>query len=123
MLGLPLTGGLALLPLVPLGALSVTGLAAFLGVRAKDGPTANALSNLFVGCSTFLSPLYLPLEVMPLPMRLVAHAMPTTYAAGAFRSALAGKFGPDLAYHVLMLVLFSGVLLWLVHRKLDWRSA
>lgn len=123
MLGLPLGAGPALLVLVPLGALSLAGFGAFLGVFAKDGPTGNLFSNALIGVVTFLSPTMIPLEAMPAPLKLLAVIMPTTYSADAFRQALAGNFGRTLAYDVLVLLFFTAVFLTLVHRKLDWRSA
>lgn len=123
MLGLSLVGGLAVIPLVPLVTLSLTGIGAFLGAYAKNVQTANVMSNAVVGFVSFLSPIMIPLELMPLPLQWLARLIPTTYAAHGFRSALAGNFGPVLAYDILILVLLMAVSLILVHRKLDWRAA
>jgi ABC-2 type transport system permease protein len=123
MLGLPLGNGLWLIPLVPLGALSLVGLGAFIGCYARDGQTANTLANLLMLFATFLSPTMIPVEAMPAPLRLVAPLTPITYAADAFRLVLNGKFGTGLAYDVLILLGFTSAFLWLVHRKLDWRAA
>ncbi len=122
MLGLPLTGGAALLPLIPLGALSLVGLGAFLGTYAKDGQTANQLANLMMAFVTFLSPTMIPLEAMPAPLRVVAPFTPITYVSDAFRAALAGNFGPSFAYDVAIMTLFGLGMLTLAHFKLDWRS-
>lgn len=122
-MGLPLTGGLAIIPLIPLGALSLAGFGAFIGTYAKDGQTANMLTNLFLGFITFLSPMMIPAEAMPAPLRLISRLVPTTYAADAFRAAIAGNFGPSLAYDVLILVLFAAGFLVLIHRKLNLRTA
>lgn len=122
-LGLPLKGGIALLLLVPLGALSLSGFAAFLGAFAKDGPTSNIMSNSVVMVVTFLSPTMVPIDVMPLPLRITSYLMPTTYVADAFRAALSGNFGTAFAYDVMIIALFLGVTMILVHRKLDWRGA
>jgi ABC-2 type transport system permease protein len=123
MLGLPPSGGLALLLLVPLGALSLCGFGAFIGAYARDGQSANVLSNIFLGVVTFLSPLMIPPEAMPAILRLTARFIPTTYVAEAFRAALRGVYDTGFAVNVALLVLFAVGFLWLVQQKLDWRSA
>jgi ABC-2 type transport system permease protein len=123
MLGIPLVRGIALLPLVPLGALSLVGLGAFMGSYAKNGQIANALSNLLLAFVTFLSPTLIPVEVLPAPLRFLAPFSPITYAADAFRAVMDGRIGTGLALDVLVLCLFSVGFLFLVHRKLDWRAA
>ncbi|HWI64613.1 MAG TPA: ABC transporter permease [Symbiobacteriaceae bacterium] len=123
LLGFPLVRGLAVAPLIPLATLSLTGIGAFLGAYAKNLQVANIMGNAVVGFVSFLSPIMIPLEVMPLPLQYLARLVPTTYAADAFRSALAGNFGPALAYDVLILVLLMAVSLVAVHRRLNWRAA
>ncbi|MHB9145822.1 MAG: ABC transporter permease [Symbiobacteriia bacterium] len=122
MLGVPLARGLWLIPLLPLGSLSLSGLGAFLGACAKDGQTANNYANIVMSVVIFLSPMMMPQDVMPLPLRLFSYAMPTTYVADSFRAVLAGRFGMSLGLDVLLLILFTAAMLLLVHRKLDWRA-
>lgn len=122
MLGVPVARGLWLIPLLPLGSLSLSGLGAFLGAYAKDGMTANNYSNILISVVIFFSPMMMPQDAMPLPLRLVAYLMPTTYVADSFRAVLAGHFGAGLEVDVLLLVVFTAAMLLLVHRKLDWRA-
>ena len=123
LLGLPLGGGLAFVPLVPLAALSLAGFGAFLGTYAKDGPTAGILANLLIGFVTFLSPMAVPAAELPAPLRLIAPLAPTTHAADAFRAALGGRLGPAFATDTVLLAVFAVAFLWLVHHRLDWRAA
>lgn len=123
MLGLPFATAPALLPMIPLATLSLSGIGAFLGAYAKNLQVANIIGNTVVGFVSFLSPIMIPIEHMPLPMQWIARLVPTTYAADGFREALAGNFGPALAYDMLILVLLMVVSLVAVHRKLNWRSA
>ncbi|MFZ5814793.1 MAG: hypothetical protein ACOY93_05775 [Bacillota bacterium] len=62
------------------------------------------------------------MEALPLPVRWLSAATPIPSVAGAFRAALAGRFGPELAYHLLIMLLFGLGSLPMVHRKLDWRA-
>lgn len=123
-LGVPFTAaGLWLLPLIPLGALPLVGLGAFIGTYAKDGQSANSIANMLMLFVSFLSPTMIPLEAMPAPLRAIAPFTPITYVADAFRAVLHGHFGTNFTYDVLMLLGFTAAFLLLVHRKLDWRAA
>jgi len=111
-----------LISLVPLAVLPLTGVGAMLGTIAPSGQIANILSNivfLFVG---ILSPLMLPLEALPVPLRITAQFVPTTYVADAFRMVLRGQIGINLVFDITILVLFSAVLLTLTYFRLDWRN-
>ncbi len=116
-LGFPLFRGFVLLPLLPLGAFSLTGFGAFLG------ETANAFGNIFIGCVTFLSPMLVPLQSMPIFLRFIAWLLPTTYLADAFRSLLSGNLGVNLLQNVIVLLFSSLFFLGIVHYRIDWRSS
>lgn len=121
-LGIPLVNGLVLIPLIPLGALSMVGLGAFLGLISPNGQTSNLFGNAMIGVVTFLTPTLLPLEQMPTVMQWIARCLPTTYAADAFRLALAGEYGSALAIDAGILLLSSLVFLWALAKRLDFRG-
>ncbi|SRR5579884_2017054 len=123
-LNMPLSGLLilSLLALVPLSSLSLAGLAAFLGSFAPNGQLANMIGNVMTIVIGFLSPMYIPLKALPLPLRILAQFMPFTYSADAFRAVLSASM-PHLLMDILMLCIFALVFLLLVHWKLDWRAS
>lgn len=121
-LGLPLTNGLWLIPLIPLGTLSMVGFGAFLGMIAPNGQTATLFGNAMVGVVTFLTPTLMPLEQMPTVMQGIARIMPMTYAADAFRLALAGEIGQAMLIDVAILLLSGLAFLWLLQKRLDFRG-
>ncbi|NUR26923.1 MAG: ABC transporter permease [Catenulispora sp.] len=123
LLGVPAWGLLAALPLVPLAALTLAGVGAFLGSRAPNSIVGNMLGNLVLAVTLFLSPVMSQLDAYPAFLRPVAYVVPTTYVADAFRHVFdAGPvylpFGVDLAVMAGLAV----VLVALVHRLLDWRT-
>jgi ABC-2 type transport system permease protein len=120
-LGLPLSGGWALFLLALLSALSISGLAAFLGYCVSDIAAASVVSNLLIMVVTFLSPIMIPMAALPLPLRLLSLMIPTTYAADAFRSVMAGQAGSNLIVDILFLALSSVVFLGLAQWRLRWR--
>lgn len=121
-LDLPLANGLGLIPLIPLGTLSMVGLGAFLGIVSPSGQTSNLIGNAMIGVVTFLTPTLLPLEQMPVVMQWIARCLPMTYAADAFRLVLAGEYGGALAIDVAILVVTSLGFLWVLAKRLDFRG-
>ncbi len=123
LLGLPFSGTVwVLLPLIPLGVLPLAGLGTLLGISARDGETANILSNIMIVFVGVLSPVMLPLESLPEPLRILSLFMPTTYVADAFRAALGGYQGTNIALDLILLALFSAVFLTITYFRLDWRN-
>jgi ABC-type multidrug transport system permease subunit len=65
----------------------------------------------------------LPLDVLPVPFRVVALFMPTTYVADAFRAVLGEHTGTHLTLDLIVLAGFSAVFLTITYFRLDWRNA
>jgi len=123
LLGLPFqASSWVLLPLIPLAVLPLAGLGALLGLFAKSGEVANVFSNLLIIVVGVLSPVMLPLESLPVPLRITSQFIPTTYVADAFRAVLGGYQGTNIALDLILLALFSVVLLTITYFRLDWRN-
>lgn len=121
LLGLPFSETWALIPLIPLGVLPLTGVGALLGIAAPNGQTANIIGNVFIVFVGVLSPVMLPLEALPVPLHILSQFMPTTYVADAFRAVLGGQ-GTHLVFDLIILALFSAVFLTITYFWLDWRN-
>ena len=77
--GLPLmVQHLLLVPCIPLCVLPMAGLGTLLGHYAPNGPTANVLGNLLIVFVGFLSPMMIPMDVLPVPLQIIARFVPTT---------------------------------------------
>jgi ABC-2 type transport system permease protein len=100
----------------------LAGLGALLGISARNGETANILSNLLIIFVGILSPVMLPLDALPAPLRIFSLFIPTTYVADAFRAVLGGYQGTNIALDLILLALFSAVLLTITYFRLDWRN-
>ncbi|GCF09828.1 ABC transporter permease [Dictyobacter arantiisoli] len=122
--GLPFMGQhLLLVPFIPLCVLPMAGLGTLLGHYAPNGQTANVLGNLLIVFVGFLAPMMIPMDVLPLPLQIVARFVPTTYVADAFRAILANQINLMVAFDVLILSFFSVLLLTFSYIFLDWRTA
>ncbi|GAC1475497.1 MAG: hypothetical protein NVS2B12_07880 [Ktedonobacteraceae bacterium] len=122
LLGLPLSGSVMLLVLIPLASAAFSGMAAFLGCYARGGQAATMIANITTIIIGFLSPLFIPLYRFPLPLRLLAQLLPFTYAADALRSVLGGHMGVGLPIDVCILLVYAIASVVLVQIKLDWRA-
>lgn len=120
--GLPLSNVWAMFLLALLSALSIAGLGALLGYSVPDTSAATIASNLLVMLVTFLSPIMMPASALPLPLHIISWAIPSTYAADAFRSVMAGQVGSNLIVDIVFLALSSVVLLSLAQWRLRWRT-
>jgi ABC-2 type transport system permease protein len=123
MLGLPFTGGLLLVVLIPLSALSLTGLGALLGSISPNGMTSNMIGNLFLTVVGFLSPMLIPLQNLPGLLQFTSRFIPTTYIADAFRISLGWQGSSSLLLDIVVLVVTTVVFMGIAQWRIDWRSA
>lgn len=120
-LGFPVSPHPLVILVMPLAALSLTGLGVCFGVHARNGHHANMLNTLTMLVVMFFSPVIIPEANLPLVLRYTSKLLPTSYAARAFRSALAGQAGLPVLTDVAVLALFAAALLYFATRKMDWR--
>ncbi|GCE13506.1 ABC transporter permease [Tengunoibacter tsumagoiensis] len=122
LLNLSFSGTWLLLLLVPLGVLPLASLGALLGSYAPSPQIAGLIDNILIAFVSFLSPMMIPYNALPFPLRILSWFVPTTYTADAFRAAIGGTIGQNVLIDIVVLSGFSIVFLVLVHTKLDWRS-
>lgn len=73
---------------------------------------------------TFLSSAFVPVDAMPVWMRLVARVNPMTYAIDAMRGLILTGWDPHgLAWMALVLLVFDGAMFWLGARVLSRQLA
>lgn len=109
---LTLSGTLLLLPTLLLAATSFSLLGAFVSVAVREVFEAMTLANYFRFPMIFLCGVFLPLPAMPPVLRIVAYALPLTYAVDALRIHFLGGEGAilPLAVDWAALLSFAAVL-------------
>jgi len=120
-LGFPVSLNLLIVPIVLLAVVSMAGLGAAIGVWSRNGHHANMMNSLALVLVTFLSPVIIPIENLPLPLQYTARLLPTSYAANAFRAALAGRMDAAVLFDILILAAFAVAIMTFSVKKLDWR--
>jgi ABC-2 type transport system permease protein len=119
--GAPLSLSPILLLVFVLSILSLLGLGAVIGSYSKNPAQAYGLTNILSFVIIFLSPVYYPIDILPLPVRIVSYVLPTTYAAQALRSVLSGSFA-TVFESLIILSVMAAFLLILGVSKVKWRE-
>ena len=102
-----------------LTVLAHSALGALVAVSVKEVFEAQTLSDYFRFPMIFLCGVFLPVEAMPVPIQVIAHLLPLTYAVDALRQVLIGPLHISLMLRdVAALTLFLTIFLMLATRLL-----
>lgn len=110
-----------LLLILPLTALSLSGIGAALGILAPNPEVTNTISNAALFIIMFAAPVLIPLEALPLPLQWFGLLLPPTYAADALRRAINGVTDARLLLDIVVLLAWTVASLAGVTRGLRWR--
>ena len=112
----------AILVVIPLAAISLSGIGALIGVSVRRPEEGGSLSLVVTMVLTALGPVIIPPARLPAIMLALGRLSPATYAASAFRQALLGPMSGRILLDLLALAGFAAISLWVVGRKMDWRG-
>jgi ABC-2 type transport system permease protein len=118
---LPLVFNPLVLVVVPLSAVSLAGLGAVIGLGIKNWRLVGLVAQSVMFFIIFFAPVMIPTERLPGVLQVSGWFLPPTYAARAFRAALAPGLAMETLLDVAVLALFAVGSLALVSRFLEWR--
>lgn len=121
-LQVPLQLSPIILLVVPLCAISMAGIGAFIGISARTPQEAGSLASLLSLLMLGLGPVVIPPDRLPTFMLFLGRFSPATYAASALRQALIGPVTRQLIIDLGVLLLFTVASFTLVSSKMDWRQ-
>lgn len=107
---------------VPMIALPMSGLGAFIGVSVPNPEQTGSISTLLTLVMLGLGPVLIPAEQLPPVLLTFGWLSPATYAASALRQTLLGPVTGRILLDFAALLAFSLLSLWLVSHKMDWRQ-
>ncbi len=122
-LKLPLAIHPLALVVLPLATASMAGVGALVGVSARDPDEAGSWSLLVTYLLLGLGPVLIPPERLPALLIHAGWLSPAQYAASAFRQVLLGPVTARIWLDLGMLLGLSGIIFWLVGRKMNWRQS
>ena len=96
------------------------GLGVIIAARARSFSQGSLLTDTLGAGLIFLAPVYYAPEMMPRAVRLFAQLLPTTFAARAVQTTLAG--GNAIGNELLALSLMAVATLALGFRLMKWRE-
>ncbi len=111
--------GLLVLVIV-LTILCLCGLGVVIAARARSFSQGSLLTDTLGAGLIFLAPVYYAPEMMPHPLRMFAQMLPTTFAARAVQTTLAG--GHAIGVELLVLSLMAVATLGLGFKLMKWRE-
>jgi ABC-2 type transport system permease protein len=119
----PLNGALGLgflTAVLVLTVLCVSGIAVIIAARARSFSEGSLLTDALGAGLVFLAPVYCTPESLPRVLQIASRALPTTYAARAVRTTLAG--GTAGSGDLLVLAAMAVVTLAVGFRVMRWRE-
>ena len=120
-LGVPLRPNFALLIVViALTILCLCGLGVIIAARARSFSQGALLTDTFGAGLVLLAPVYYTPEMLPHALRVFMQLLPTTFAARAVQTTLAG--GHDIGRELIALSLMACATLALGFRLMKWRE-
>jgi len=121
-LGVPLAPNLLFLPILPLTAIPLAAVGAYIGIRTRTLEDATSIATMLTLVMLGLGPVLIPPDRLPDLLLTLGYLSPATYAASALRQTLLGPITPRLLLDIAVLLLLSIILLWAVARKMQWRE-
>ena len=122
LLGVPVQLHPIILLVVPVCAISMSGVGSLIGVSVRMPQDVGSVSLLLTFLMLGLGPVMVPPDRLPGVAVFLGRFSPATYAASAMRQALLGPVTGQIAVDLAALLGFTLVTLWLVGRKMDWRQ-
>lgn len=116
-----LTLSLGLVPVMILSLTSVVGIGILLGFWSPAFQFTNMLCQALMMVISFLSPVMVTMNQLPLPLQWLAYILPTTYAADAMRTVLTVGWTKGVLWDCVVMLIFTIISLTVVHRLIGWR--
>lgn len=119
-----LTVSLSWLALIPTLAISfVAGvlMGILIAWSTNDPRALFSVAQFFTFTLGLFSPVFYPISVLPLPLRVIASAIPTTYSGALIRDSITGNMTAYLS-NLWPLLVIIGVLAVLVKIRTKWRQ-
>jgi ABC-2 type transport system permease protein len=115
-LAVPLHVSPLIVAVLPLTAVPLAALGAFIGIKMRSPAEAGPLTTLLVFLFLSMGPVVFPPSRLPAIMQQIGRFSPATYAASALRQTLLGPITPQLAADLAVLLFVAAIMSHLVNR-------
>lgn len=122
MYDLPVVFSLWVLVVLVLTAMTLAGVGMVIGSVLKDPNIISAVTYVVLFVLLMAAPVFIPLEVLPVPLQMLGYLLPPTYAAEALRLALRGTLSSQFVLDVMVLFGFMVVSMVTLMRQFPWND-
>ncbi|MCY9515658.1 ABC transporter permease [Paenibacillus apiarius] len=110
------------LPVVVILSLaSVVGIGVCIGFWSPNHQLTNMLVQALMMFVTFLSPVMIDIQQLPVPLQWLSYLFPTTYAADAMRNVLLAGWSTGVMLDCVVLLAYSAVTICVINNLVKWR--
>lgn len=118
---IPLSFNLWILILLPIAGLALSSIGMALGILIENLEILHMITNILMFVLVMATPVFIPMDALPLPLQIFGYFMPPTYAAQALRSALLGTVDSVFYLNVAILSVMTIAGFLIVNRWLRIR--
>jgi ABC-2 type transport system permease protein len=111
---------LALIPTLAISFASGVLIGLLIAWSTDDHRALFSIAQFFTFTLGLFSPVFYPISVLPLPLQLIARAIPTTYSGMLIRDRLTNSMGGYLSSFLSLLVIVA-ILAVFVRMRTKWR--
>ncbi|MCR8643976.1 ABC transporter permease [Paenibacillus sp. N1-5-1-14] len=111
----------AIIPVVLLALFSVVGIGVGLGFWSPNHHMTSMLTQVFMMLITFLTPVMVDMNQLPITFQWVSYIFPTTYATQALLDIFTIGWTPALTQNAFMMVGFSILTYMMIMKNVKWR--
>ncbi|MGZ9587180.1 ABC transporter permease [Paenibacillus marinisediminis] len=110
-----------LLLVVILTLTSCVGIGVCIGFWSPSHQLTNMLTQVLMMFVTFLSPVMVDMNQLPLPLQWVSYIFPTTYAADALRTSLIEGWTSNVMIDCIVMFVYSVITVVVINKLVNWR--
>ena len=118
---IPVTLNVTLIIVIPLLALLFSTFGVAFGVLAATVELVQLGTNILLFVLVLAAPVFIPWELLPVPLQIFSLVLPVTYAADALRMSLTGTIAPQFWLDIGVLLAMLIAALFILERRLRWR--
>lgn len=109
--------------LIPAISVSFAIIGLFIGIWIRSLNLIQLAVNALLFVTLLASPVFMPLEALPVPLQAFAYLLPMSYAAAALRDSLIGNFSLEFFLNAAVFLISTGITMIVILRYWQWREA
>ncbi|MDQ0232870.1 ABC transporter permease [Metabacillus malikii] len=111
-----------IIPIMLFGILSCVGIGVLIGFWSPTPQVAAILGQVAMMFITFMSPVMVEMESLPIFIQYISYVLPTTYLTDALRYLFQGVWNVQVTQDLVVLVVFSFISFLLIIKFIQWRE-